>query len=133
MQASDRTADDMGSRIERGGAEIGAVSREMVERRAREIAVIEGRSAGEVNQDDIRRASRELQDELLDLSTDDDNAGLRASRDPAAMAVDTGHEVKPRRPKDEQRMMEEETKEGVREAEHERMLKGHNQEQEGQT
>jgi hypothetical protein len=38
------------------------------------------------------------------------------------MAVDTGHRVEQTRPPDEQQITEAEVKEGLREAEHERML-----------
>lgn len=112
------------ARIETHGRGMGAPSTEAVDSRAREIARIEGRTGDDISADDLDRAARELRDEDLILSSDEARSDLVASRNPADMAVDTGHQVPDRRPYDEQERWEAEIKEGVREAEHERMLEG---------
>jgi hypothetical protein len=117
----DKTLDNH-ARIQRHGEGIGPPTPEAVERRAREIARIQGRAPDEVNQEDRARASRELHDQNLPLSSTDVHSDVLASSNPADMAVDTGHRVEQTRPPDEQQITEAEVKEGLREAEHERML-----------
>jgi hypothetical protein len=112
------------ARIEAHGAGEGPPTPEAVERRAREIAEIAGRDPEQVTQDDRVRASQELHDQALHLSTEDAHSDVLASSNPADMAVETGHRVENTRPMDEQQTAEEEVKEGLREAEHERMLEG---------
>ena len=111
-------------RIENRFAGAAAPTPETVDRRAREIARIEGRAPAEVTQDDIERARRELMGDTVPLASEGAHSDLTATHDPSAMVTETGHEVEPVSPPDEQQVPEEETKEGVREAEHERMLKG---------
>lgn len=118
------TQDTHAGRIESHGRGIGAPSPQAVEIRAREIARIEGRTGADLTDDDLDRAARELHDQDLTLASDDARSDLIASSNPADMVVDTGHQVPDRRPPDEQERWEAEIKEGVREAEHERMLEG---------
>lgn len=124
MTPRDSSAPDAGGRIESHSKGVGPLTPELVEERARELARIEGRTENEVTADDRVRARRELADEDLTLTSDEASASRVASSNPADMAVDTGHAVKAIQPNDEQLMAEEEVKEGAREAEHERMLRG---------
>ena len=110
------------ARLERHGRGSGPISPNMVEKRASELAEIEGRSRKGVTKADRDEALSELRDDTLEISTDEARSDIIASTNPADIAVDTGHEVKSLLTEDEQMMAERETEEGVREAEHERML-----------
>jgi hypothetical protein len=104
------------------GDESGTLNADMVEERAREIAIIEGRSPDQVTENDRDRARMELRDDELILTSDDARSDILATRNPAEPTVELGHEVESNLSEDEQEMAEKETMEGVREAEHERML-----------
>lgn len=113
-----------GARIERNARGSGPPSPEAVEERARELARIDGRSPEHVTRDDMQRALAELHDEALPVSGEDERSETVASSNPADMAVETGHEVTAAAPEDEQQLEEEEVQEGVKEAEHQRLLQG---------
>jgi hypothetical protein len=117
------------ARMEIHGKEVGAPSEETVEQRAQEIARIEGRPPDAVTEEDRRQALQELHGEGVRLSTESPHADVITSRDPAKIAVDTGHENASIEDQDEQELMEREVKEGMREAEHERMVEGQKNEQ----
>ena len=110
-------------RIEKHGGGAGPVSPEDVEKRAGEIARIEGRDAHAVNEDDRERARRELHGETLPPASEEPRTDTVATRNPADMAVRTGHEKERKTPADEQEDPDREVREGLREAEHERMLR----------
>lgn len=118
------------SRIEWHGGESGTLTSDMVEERAREIAIIEGRKPEDVNQNDRDRASLELRDDELLLSSEDAHSDVLASRNPAEPSVELGHEIQPHLNDIEQERTEKEVLEGVREAEHERMLLSRQDEEE---
>lgn len=122
--ARSKSPEEHNGRIESHGKGVGMPTPDAVERRAREIARIRGRSGDEFTADDLSLATRELHDKTLELSVDDERSDLVATSNPADMAADTGHHVANMRPADEQQVPEAEIKEGVREAEHERMLEG---------
>ena len=117
------------ARVTWHGGESGTLNAEMVEERAREIAIIEGRSARNVTESDRDRARMELRDDELILTSDDARSDILATRNPAEPTVELGHEVETQLTEDEQEMAERETLEGVREAEHERMLLSHDAEE----
>jgi hypothetical protein len=104
----------------------------MVAQRACEIARIEGRSPDNITPDDRVRAERELQGNSAPLSTEDVASEAAASRDPADPTVDTGHAVREVKPADEQELNEDAATEGVREADHDRMLEGERRSREKQ-
>ena len=122
IRAEDRPSD---ARIEWRGDEAGTLTADMLEQHAREIAVIEGRPPHKVTENDRERARLEMRDEELLLTSDDARSDVMATRNPAEPAVELGHQVKPSLSEDEQEISERETLEGVREAEHERMLLSH--------
>jgi hypothetical protein len=123
MKRSSQTLDSPAdARVSWHGGESGTLTADMVEERAREIAIIEGRSARDVTESDRDRARMELRDDELILTSDDARSDILATRNPAEPTVELGHEIEPRLTDDEQDMAEKETLEGVREAEHERML-----------
>lgn len=128
--APTKTPDDRIARVQSHGKGVGPPTSEAVEQRAREIARIDGRSGDEINEADRALASREILNDLIALSSDEVRSDVASSRNPADVAVETGHKIEDMRPADEQRNREAEVREGVREAEHERMLEGRNTEKE---
>ena len=119
--AGSRTGETTG-RIETHGEGMGAPTPDTIEQRAQEIAATEGRTPQDVTGEDRDRAIRELlapTPPATEVRTD-----LQRSSDPADPAVETGHKIENRTPPDEQRQVEQEVEEGVREAEHERMARG---------
>ena len=119
-----KTPDDVGGLIAHHGRGIGTPTLEAVEDRAREIAQTEGRAGDSITDEDLERATLELHDADLPLSSDDARSDVVATSNPADMAVETGHQIPDMRPTDEQQLSERDVKEGIREAEHERMLEG---------
>ena len=119
-----RAGDNVVARIQSHGQGAGPPTPEAVERRAREIATIEGRAPDAVTEDDRAHASRELHDRAPALSADEKRPAVVASSNSADMAVETGHEVENLPRADEQQITEIEVTEGMREAEHERMFEG---------
>jgi hypothetical protein len=120
------------SRIEWHGGESGTMNSDMLEERAREIAIIEGRKPEDVNQNDRDRARMELRDDELILSSEDAHSDVVVSRNPADPTVEIGHEVQSHLNDIEQERTEKEVLEGVREAEHERMLLSRQSEKEAE-
>ena len=129
MPSEDKRPEEAKGRIEKHSRGAGPATPEAVEARARELAVIDGRSPDDVREEDRVRARREMDDEAVALSTDEKRSDVLASSNPADMAVEAGHRRGRVKPADEQELAEEEMKEGVREAEHERMLQGENESQ----
>jgi hypothetical protein len=105
-------------------------SKERIERRASELARINGRSFNDVTDEDRFLAAQELQGETLRLSSGKNYSDVESTRNPADIVSETGHAVKKLTPPDEQLDMELEVEEGMSEAEHELMLQGQDVEQE---
>ena len=114
-------------RIEIHGEGLGVPSEETVEQRAAELARIAGRAVATA--EDRRQAQDELQATRAELSTDDASQELAASTNPQETPEDTGR-MRPRvEPDDARPLTEQSVKEGVREAEHDRMLQARRQNQ----
>jgi hypothetical protein len=123
MQTSSKgTPERKQTRIETHGIGVGPPTPEAVERRACEIAETEGRAPERITEDDRVCASRELHGQTLTLSSYEARSDVVASSHPADMAVETGHRIDNMQAADEQQLAEIEFKEGLREAEHDRML-----------
>jgi hypothetical protein len=106
------------------GSGTGDLGNDDVEKRAREIAVIRGRSADRVAEEDRAEAFAELEGSLLPDTTGRD-AGNRGalSRDPSEPVADSGHEVVTDNPtEDDEDARERLATEGVEEAQHDQML-----------
>ncbi len=103
---------------------LGTVTPRMVEQRAREIALINGRPAEGFTQADLEAAQAELTGEsALMEQREEDSAPMAASlRD--LVPASKGHKVAPKLPSDDQRIAEQLVQEGVDEAEHHSMLAG---------
>jgi hypothetical protein len=115
-----KTTNNSSGKIARGLQGMGTVTAEMVDERARELAVINGR---ELNQADIREAKRELlglEDNLSEESEveNEREAGFLKN------ASNGGKRVTPVGPSDPEIQDQYLVQEGVDEAEHDTMLKG---------
>ena len=108
-----------------GGRPITTVTEGQVIRRAKEIAVINGRNGNDYTQNDYDQAKRDLigfVGEPTDLENDVPDTG-----DWLAEGVDKGQKAPVRPASDEQTFGENLVKEGVEEATHDTMLAGSEQ------
>jgi hypothetical protein len=103
---------------------LGTVTPEMVRRRARELALINGRSPNNMLESDWDQARRELMgaDGPQLQEQDLDEATETRAWDPAPGSV--GHRVEGQEIDDEQTVAEQLVEEGVAEAEHDEMVEG---------
>lgn len=105
------------------GRGIGDLNDEDVEKRAREITLIRGRSADRVSEEDRAEAFAELQGEMLPETTDTDGESCGAlSRDPRDPVSITGRQTANRGGGDDAEAVERLASEGVEEAQHDQML-----------
>lgn len=105
------------------GKGTGGISRADIERRARELADIDGRSGAAITDDDIARARAELLGLTLPATKaaeDESTTGL--TRDPSEPPSTSGHETRTLEGADEERAVERLALEGVEEAQHEQMI-----------
>jgi hypothetical protein len=102
---------------------LGTVTREMVEKRAREIAVINGRASNDFTENDWVQAKHEFLgiQEVEEIEEEEPVAALtRWDEEPGT----SGHQVENEEAPDEQTFAERLVEEGVEEANHDQMLKG---------
>jgi hypothetical protein len=113
------------------GQGTGDLTNDDVEKRAREIAVIRGRAAENLSEDDRAEAWAELNGERLPgTSSSNQDAVGGLSRDPSEPLSDPGHEVVTSPPEeDETDARERLATEGVEEAQHDQMLAAREREQ----
>jgi hypothetical protein len=103
---------------------LGTVTPSMVEQRAREIALINGRPAEDFSENDLEQAQAELTGASALEEQREEEPGARAATLRDVIPGTSGHKVAPKLPSDEQRMAEQLVQEGVDEAEHHSMLAG---------
>jgi hypothetical protein len=112
-------------KIELHGSGVSGFSPEDIERRARELALIDNRT--EVTDQDRERARNEFQDlNLPDAINEDAESMQSMSRDPSDPLVDRGHQAPEYGGDDEKTALEKMALEGVEEAQHEQMLEARN-------
>jgi hypothetical protein len=105
------------------GRGAGGVGSADIERRARELADIDGRSGAEITRADLARAEAELMGTALPpTAVDDDETDAAISRDPSEPISINGHEIPLREGPDEEKAVERLALEGIEEAQHEQML-----------
>ncbi len=109
-----------------GAKPLNTVTEAMVIRRAKEVAVINGRNANDYTQDDFEQARRELVGFVNTEATEVENE-VPDSGGWLAEGADRGHKAPTRSAKDEQTFGEDLVKEGVEEATHDTMLAGSEQ------
>jgi hypothetical protein len=115
-------------RISRRLHGLGTVTPEMVEQRAREIALINGRAAEEFNEADLEEARAELTGAVALEEQREEEPGPGAGTLRDVVPGTAGHKNAPKLPSDDQRIAEQLVQEGVDEAEHHSMLAGSTQE-----
>jgi hypothetical protein len=105
-------------RITHHGAGLGTVTPQMVQRRAREIALSDGRGGKEVTPADWEQARRELLGAASPpiAESDVEEAGSTTGWDPAPASI--GHRTETQEVDDEETMAEQLIQEGVEEADH---------------
>lgn len=110
-------------------AGVGGPSLEQVEQRARELAIIDGRTASEVNDDDRDQARKDLVDLAGSgmMRKEEDPLPTTRGEAPGTRGTMTSTHL----PQDEARLDEKLAAEGVDEAAHDQMLKAREEEIEG--
>lgn len=105
------------------GKGLGTVTEEMVRQRARELAVINGRAEGEVNESDLSQARKELTggERLNPNSTPEEDLSEEERWEPVSGS--TGDRVQAVPAPDEQTFAEKLVNEGLADAEHDQMVK----------
>lgn len=105
------------------GKGTGGISRADIERRARELADIDGRSGADITDDDIARARADLLGaQLPPTLVEEDEGAVAITRDPSEPPSVSGHEAQLREGPDEEKAVERLALEGVDEAQHEQMI-----------
>jgi hypothetical protein len=126
-----RSNDPTSGRILVHGHGTGSIGSSDIERRARELAAIDGRSGADPTDDDLARAQAELMGLSLPATTvEDQEASGGLSRDPSEPLSIPGHESELREGPDEEKAVERLALEGVEEAQHEQMLASRRRERE---
>jgi hypothetical protein len=117
-------------RISLHGDGVGDLTLDDIEKRAQEIALIAGRSAERVTDDDREQAWEELQNRQLSAATEDDGESRGAiSRDPSEpVSIPGRHIVNQDGEGDPAAAVERLAYEGVEEAQHDQMLAAREQE-----
>lgn len=117
------TSIDQSARILRHGKRADEITDEAIDVRARELALIDGRSPREATDEDRRRALAELRGDLLpETSFDNGEADAGLSRDPAEPRSIAGERKPILNEPEDQEMQERLVLEGVEEAQHDQML-----------
>ena len=117
------TSIDNSARILRHGRRADEITDEAIDIRAREFALIDGRSPREVTEEDRRRALADLRGDLLprgSMDNGESSAGL--SRDPSEPLSIPGERTPIRNEPEDQEVQERLVLEGVEEAQHDQML-----------
>ena len=118
-----KNIDPTNGRILIHGKGSGSIGVSDIERRARELAAIDGRSGADITDLDLARAEAELMGRVLpDTTVDDDDADAGITRDPSEPVSVGGHEIPVNEGPDEEKAVERLALEGVEEAQHEQML-----------
>jgi len=107
------------------GQGAGQVTREALQKRAKELAMIQGRPNGAVFDEDREQARIELSGglEAAPVREDETDTTVSMSRDPSDPIAVRGHQTPMRiNPDDEDGAVERLAQEGVEEAQHDQML-----------
>jgi hypothetical protein len=114
-----------GLKMELHGKGVGGFSEQDIDRRAKELALIDGRTTS--TDEDRNRAVAEFRDaDLPDAVNEDADSMQSMSRDPSDPLTDRGRQVPTYGGEDEKTMLEHLALEGVEEAQHEQMLQSRN-------
>jgi hypothetical protein len=112
-------------KLEVRGEGVGGFSQADLERRARELALIDNRT--DATEEDRAAALAEFRDRHLPDAVNEDAESMQSmSRDPSDPMVDRGRQVPEYGGDDEKAALEHLALEGVEEAQHEQMLEARN-------
>ncbi len=115
--------DSQSARILRHGRRADEITEEAIAQRARELAMIDGRSPRDITDEDRRHALAELRGESLpETSFDDDETSASLTRDPSEPLSVAGERKPTRNEPEDQEVQERLVLEGVEEAQHDQML-----------
>ena len=118
-----KTQPDQTGRILRHGKYASEVTEDDIAARARELAIIDGRSADDVTGEDLKHSRTELRGQHLPDTTLEDAVGSAAlTRDPSEPPSQTGTQTLEQNDPENQNVMERLVLEGVEEAQHDQML-----------
>ncbi|MDX1953422.1 MAG: hypothetical protein SFY81_14685 [Verrucomicrobiota bacterium] len=123
-----KTAQPVQGRISSDFKAVGTVTRSMVQQRAKEISLINGRMAEEFTASDWDQAMEELTGGSNPQVLAEEQESLSATTQPQEVPGNSGRKIPAVLPTDEQTLAEELVQEGANEAEHDRMLAGSTQE-----
>lgn len=111
------------------GDGVGDLTLDDIEKRAQEIALIQGRSPERVTEDDREQAWAELQNRQLPPSSEDDGESRGAiTRDPSEPVAIPGRQIQNQEGEGDPAAIERLAYEGVEEAQHDQMLAAREQE-----
>lgn len=120
-----RNSRDNGQKMEVRGKGVGGFSTADIERRAKELALIDNRTVA--NDADRDRARVEFRDrDLPDTVNEDSDTMQSMSRDPSDPMTDRGHQVPEYGGQDEDTDLQKMALEGVEEAQHDQMVESRN-------
>jgi hypothetical protein len=111
-------------RFSENGRGLGTVTEEMVQQRAAELALINGRPPGQILDSDIDEARRELTGRETLVPTPPPAEELTEDQRWQPVAESTGNKAPTMPAPDEQTFAEELVEEGVEDAEQDRMVQG---------
>jgi hypothetical protein len=111
-------------RIETHGLGVGTVTEEMVRERAKEIALINGREAGQFTEADLAEAREEMMAAQNQPDVEEASGERTVEYDPGTAFAGASHEAPSKLPTDEQAYPEQLVQEGVDEAAHDQAVEG---------
>jgi hypothetical protein len=122
-----KTKDNVGTRVSKDLQGTGEISDEMIEQRAKQVALLKSRPASEYTEEDWKQAKEELlhPETISALSEQELLEKIPAWDEPP---TETGRKIPDQRPEDDALAPEILVNQGVREAEHDRMVEGHKKE-----
>lgn len=121
MTNDQRKPGELAGQFVRGAHELGTVTQKMVEERAKELAVTQGRNGNDFTEGDLEQAKAELTGQFEGPGEMEVEP---TSRNPAEPRTNTGRKVPARGADDDQMFAEELVAEGVDEATHHTLLAG---------
>jgi hypothetical protein len=120
-----RNSHDNGQKVEVRGKGVSGFSQGDIERRAKELALIDNRTVA--NDEDRERARTEFRDRDLPDAVNEDAESMQSmSRDPSDPISDRGRQAPEYGGDDEKTALEHLALEGVEEAQHDQMLAARN-------
>jgi hypothetical protein len=117
-----------GGKISLHGDGLGAPSPEQVEKRAREIALIDERNPEDFTDADWNQARRELLGDAISSPPEETEDNVKLREEWEIVAGDTGHRVPRPGTEEEQSLGENLVADGVEEANHDQMLEARKEE-----